>query len=95
MIENLALSLNRQIIFGRLHNYKIDIVKSMLEMCHALDGGFMLRVEFLAQRKTVQGLNFPVVHTVQQVYKRGVEQGVFRPNLDPLDLHMMMSALRF
>ena len=53
------------------------------------------RGEFLAQSKTIQGLNIPVVHAVQQVYERGVEQGVFRANLDPLDLHMTMSALSF
>ncbi len=53
------------------------------------------RGEFLAQSKTIQGLNIPVVHAVQHVYERGVEQGVFRPNLDPLDLHMTMSALSF
>ena len=53
------------------------------------------RGEFLAQSKTIQGLNIPVIHAVQQVYERGVEQGVFRPNLDPLDLHMTMSGLSF
>ncbi|HMS27537.1 MAG TPA: TetR/AcrR family transcriptional regulator [Burkholderiaceae bacterium] len=53
------------------------------------------RGEFLAQSKAIQGLNVPVVHAVQQVYERGVEQGVFRPNLDPLDLHMSISALSF
>jgi AcrR family transcriptional regulator len=50
---------------------------------------------FLAQSKTIQGLNIPVIHAVQQVYERGVEQGVFRPNLDPLDLHMTISGLSF
>jgi AcrR family transcriptional regulator len=53
------------------------------------------RGEFLAQSKTIQGLNIPVIHAVQHVYERGVEQGVFRPNLDPLDLHMTMSGLSF
>jgi AcrR family transcriptional regulator len=50
---------------------------------------------FLAQSKTIQGLNIPVIHAVQQVYERGVEQGVFRPNLDPLDIHMTISGLSF
>ena len=53
------------------------------------------RGEFLAQSKTIQGLNIPVVHAVQLVYERGVAEGVFRPHLDPLDLHMTMSALSF
>jgi AcrR family transcriptional regulator len=53
------------------------------------------RGEFLAQSKTIQGLNIPVIHAVQQVYERGVEQGIFRPNVDPLDLHMTISGLSF
>jgi AcrR family transcriptional regulator len=53
------------------------------------------RGAFLAQSKTIQGLNIPIVEAVQQVYERGVVQGIFRPNLDPLDLHMTMSALSF
>lgn len=53
------------------------------------------RGEFLAQSKAIQGLNVPVVNAVQEVYDRGVKQGVFRANLKPLDLHMTMSALSF
>lgn len=50
---------------------------------------------YLAQSKTIQELNVPVINAVQQVYERGVNQGVFRPNLDPIDLHMSISALCF
>ncbi|MDO8774801.1 MAG: TetR/AcrR family transcriptional regulator [Burkholderiaceae bacterium] len=50
---------------------------------------------YLAQSKTIQELNVPVINAVKQVYERGVSQGVFRPNLDPVDLHMSISALCF
>ena len=53
------------------------------------------RGEFLAQSKLIQGLNVPAIHAVQRIYERGVEQGVFRPGLDPVDLHMSISAMSF
>jgi AcrR family transcriptional regulator len=53
------------------------------------------RGEFLAQSRTIQELNVPVIHAVSQVYARGVKAGVFRPDVDPVDLHMSISALCF
>ena len=51
--------------------------------------------EFLAQSKTVQQLNVSAIDAVRSIYLRGVAEGVFRDGLDPLDLHMSISALCF
>ncbi|HSI56892.1 MAG TPA: TetR/AcrR family transcriptional regulator [Ideonella sp.] len=51
--------------------------------------------QFLAQSKTIQALNVPVINAVKAVYERGVEAGAFRAGLDPIDLHMSISALCF
>ena len=51
--------------------------------------------EFLAQSKTIQQLNVPVINAVKAVYERGVKAKVFRRNLDAVDLHMSISALCF
>jgi AcrR family transcriptional regulator len=51
--------------------------------------------EFLAQSKTIQQLNVPAINAIKAVYERGVKSGVFRRNLDPVDLHMSISALCF
>ena len=51
--------------------------------------------EFLAQSRTIQDLNVPVISTVKSVYDRGVKAGVFRRGLDAVDLHMSISALCF
>lgn len=53
------------------------------------------RGEFLAQSTAIQKLNIPAIHAVKDVYQRGVRQGVFRPGLDAVDLHMSISALSF
>ena len=51
--------------------------------------------EFLKQSRIIQALNDPVIHAVGQVYRRGVTTGVFRPGVDPVDLHMSISGLCF
>jgi hypothetical protein len=50
---------------------------------------------FLAQSKVIQNLNSAAIEGVRAVYERGVRDGVFRPHLDPVDLHMTISALSF
>jgi AcrR family transcriptional regulator len=53
------------------------------------------RGEFLAQSTMIQKLNVPAIDAVRQVYERGVQEGVFRSGVDPVDLHMSISALSF
>jgi len=53
------------------------------------------RGEFLAQSKKIQQLNVPAIDAVRQVYERGVKARVFRNDIDPVDLHMSISALSF
>ncbi len=55
----------------------------------------MHRGEFISRSTTIQQLNIPVIHAVRDVYERGVATGVFRPDVDPVDLHMSISALCF
>lgn len=49
----------------------------------------------LARSERIQGLNVSVITVLDEIYRRGVEDGVFRPGLDVLDLHMTISALSF
>jgi AcrR family transcriptional regulator len=51
--------------------------------------------DFLRQSKEIQRLNVPAINAVRRIYERGVESGEFRPGLDPVDLHMSISALSF
>ena len=53
------------------------------------------RGEFLAQSRSIQQLNVPAIGAVESVYRRGVKDGVFRKDIDPVDLHMSISALCF
>ena len=49
----------------------------------------------LARSTTIQQRNTTAIDGVKAVYQRGVAAGVFRPGLDPVDLHMSISALSF
>jgi AcrR family transcriptional regulator len=51
--------------------------------------------QFLAQSKMIQQLNVPAITGLYDVYERGVAAGVFRPNIDPVDLHLLISSLCF
>jgi AcrR family transcriptional regulator len=55
----------------------------------------MHRGEYLARSRTIHDLNVPAIDAVRRVYQRGVQTRVFRRGLDPIDLHMSISALCF
>jgi len=58
-------------------------------------GENMNRGQFLAQSKSIQGLNVPAIESIRRLYERGVASGVFRPGLDAVDIHASISALTF
>ena len=51
------------------------------------------RAEYLRQSKGIRQLNVKAIDSIRGLYDRGVVQGVFRPGLDPLDIHAVISAL--
>jgi len=53
------------------------------------------RGDYLRQSKSIQALNTNAIQSVRAVYERGVEQGVFRAGLDPVDIHSAISAFTF
>jgi AcrR family transcriptional regulator len=55
----------------------------------------MERGAYLAQSKTIRELNVPAIQSIRNLYDRGVAEGVFRPGLDPIDIHASISALTF
>ena len=59
-----------------------------LVMTENIHGGAYLR-----SSPSIQALNVPAIDGLRSVYERGVAQGVFRPGIDPVDLHMSISAL--
>jgi AcrR family transcriptional regulator len=49
----------------------------------------------LARSRVIEELNFSVITTLRDIYRRGRTTGVFRDGIDEVDLHMSISALCF
>jgi len=90
-LEDLAPEQALRVLVGFTFDYQLgnpDFIRLVMnENMH--------RGEFLARSRTIQDLNVPVISAVRSVYQRGVAAGVFRPDVDPVDLHMSISALCF
>jgi AcrR family transcriptional regulator len=55
----------------------------------------ILHGAYVAQSKDIRRLNRTVINAVGELLARGQRDGTFRPDLDPVDLHMSISALCF
>jgi AcrR family transcriptional regulator len=51
------------------------------------------RGAYLAQSTAIRQLNVPAIEGLRRVLERGRQDGVFRKGLDPVDVHMSISAL--
>src|SRR6476660_1855893 len=55
----------------------------------------ILNGAYLARSKAIQRLNMTAIDTLRNLLARGQRDGVFRHDVDPVDLHMSISALSF
>ena len=55
----------------------------------------ILNGAFVARSKTIQRLNNVVIDALGGLLARGQAEGAFRPDIEPIDLHMSISALCF
>jgi hypothetical protein len=51
--------------------------------------------EHLKKSRAMHDVNVTAIDKVKRLYQRGVSAGVFRKGLDPVDIHMTISALCF
>jgi AcrR family transcriptional regulator len=47
----------------------------------------------LARSNSISGLNISIIDAIANVLQRGAEEGVLRSDIDPVELHMTISAL--
>ena len=50
---------------------------------------------FVARSSIIQGINVTVLDQLRRILQRGEAGGTFRGGLDPVDVHMMISALSY
>ena len=51
--------------------------------------------EYISKIPDLRAINRPAIALLDRVCRRGIAEGVFRADLDPVDLHMSISALSF
>jgi AcrR family transcriptional regulator len=73
--------------FDHHHKHEAFIRMVMIENIH--------HAEYLERSKVIRDLNVSAIGTIRDIYARGVEEGIFRDNLDPIELHWQISALCF
>jgi AcrR family transcriptional regulator len=73
--------------FDHHHQHEDFIRMVMIENIH--------HGQYLERSDVISGLNVTAIDHIASIYERGVQEGVFRPGLDPVELHWQVSALCF
>jgi AcrR family transcriptional regulator len=55
----------------------------------------ILNGAYVSRSKEIRRLNRAVISAARELLQRGQSEGTFRPDVDPVDLHMSISALCF
>jgi AcrR family transcriptional regulator len=50
---------------------------------------------YIAQSEIIRNLNSTVIEVLDGILRRGEREGLFKPGIDPVDVHLMMSSLSF
>jgi AcrR family transcriptional regulator len=89
--EDLAPELALRAIIGHNFDYHFEHP----EFVRLVMNENMLKGEHIAQIPAMKSRNRTVIESLRAILEKGVAQGVFREGLDPIDLHMTISALSF
>lgn len=82
-----ALTRLVEFTFDHHHRHEEFIRMVMIENIH--------HGQYLEQSDAIRELNVTAIDHISRIYSRGVEEGAFRPELDPVELHWQISALCF
>jgi len=77
----------------RLVGFTVDYQLAHPEFIRLVASENIQRGAYLAQSEAIQALNVPAIDGLRRVYERGLAAGIFRSGIDPVDLHMSISAL--
>jgi AcrR family transcriptional regulator len=77
----------------KLVGHTVDYQWNHPEFVRLVQSENIQRAQYLAQSKTIHKLNASAIDGLRRVLERGQKAGVFRAAIDPVDLHMSISAL--
>ena len=79
----------------KLVGHTVDYQWAHPEFVRLVQSENIQRAQYLAQSKSIRKLNVPAIDGLRRVLERGQKARVFRAAIDPVDLHMSISALSF
>jgi AcrR family transcriptional regulator len=88
-------TLEPELAMKALVGYTFDYQNSHQEFVRLVMIENIHDAENLRGSSVIQGLNVRIINSLQDIISRGQKAGKFRCDLDPIDLHMTMSALSF
>jgi len=91
-----ALDLERQDpeqALRALISFTFDYQNAHPEFVRLVMNENILNGAYLSRSKAIQRLNATVIDALRDLLARGQRAGAFRPDIDPIDLHMSISAL--
>jgi AcrR family transcriptional regulator len=88
-------TLEPELAMKALVGYTFDYQNSHAEFVRLVMIENIHDAENLRGSNVIQGLNVRIINSLQDIISRGQTAGKFRRDLDPIDLHMTMSALSF
>jgi len=80
----------RQLVRSSFHHHHANTDAVRLIMNENLHYG-----AYLKKSSVIRKLNVPAIDAIKRILERGEKAGLFRHGIDPIDLHMTISALSF
>lgn len=76
----------------RLVEFTFDFHRSNQDFVRLIIIENIHRARHLKQSETVARVNLPAIQQLEALYQKGVESGDFRPGLDPVSLHWLITS---
>jgi AcrR family transcriptional regulator len=89
------LSLTPPDAIRRMIEFTLDYQEAHPEFIRLVSIENIHHGKYVAQSEVIQNLNVTVIEMLADILARGQREGLFRAGIDPVDVHMMISAFCF
>jgi AcrR family transcriptional regulator len=79
----------------RLVEFTFDHHDRNVDFVRLVSNENMHQAEYVKQSSVIRALNKSVLNALNELLRRGTEQGLFRPGLAPMDVHLLISSFCF
>jgi TetR/AcrR family transcriptional regulator len=84
-----------EVAIRRLVEFNFDYSRAHPELISLINNENLHRGRYLKRSKKVRDLHSPFVKMIDDILKRGVAKGMFRPGLDPVVVYITIAAVGY